>query len=133
MEKITIENFGGLKKMEFELKNINILIGPQASGKSMTVKLLYFFKTFTSEIIKSIENGESKRTLDSKQKEKFSNYFPKESWPKGNFKIKYFSNKTWIIIERKSLKSLNFNYSENLVKMISKGRKFLKDEQKKLI
>lgn len=132
MEKIIIENFGGLKKMEFELKNINILIGPQASGKSMTVKLLYFFKTFTSEIIKSIENGESKRTLDSKQKEKFSNYFPKESWPKGNFKIQYFLNQTNISIERKSSKSLNFNYSENLVKMISQGRKFLKEEQKKV-
>jgi len=132
MEKIIIENFGGLKKMEFELKNINILIGPQASGKSMTVKLLYFFKTFTSEIIKSIENGESKRTLDSKQREKFSNYFPKESWPQGNFRIRYVSNETWISIERKSSKSLNFNYSENLVKMISRGRKFLKDEQKKV-
>jgi len=132
MEKIIIENFGGLKKMEFELKNINILIGPQASGKSMTVKLLYFFKTFTSEIIKSIENGESKRTLDSKQREKFSNYFPKESWPQGNFRIRYVSNETWISGERKSSKSLNFNYSENLVKMISRGRKFLKDEQKKV-
>lgn len=132
MEQIIIENFGGLKKMEFELKNINILIGPQASGKSITVKLLYFFKTFTTEIIKSIENGESKRTLDSKQKERFSNYFPKESWPKNNFKIQYISNQTWIKIERKSLKTLSFNYSENLVKMISKGRKFLKDEQKKI-
>lgn len=132
MEQIIIENFGGLKKMEFELKNINILIGPQASGKSITVKLLYFFKTFTTEIIKSIENGESKRTLDSKQKERFSNYFPKESWPKNNFKIQYISNQTWITIERKSLKTLSFSYSENLVKMISKGRKFLKDEQKKV-
>lgn len=132
MEKIIIENFGGLKKMEFELKNINILIGPQASGKSISVKLIYFFKNFLPEILKSIENNESKRELDSRQIDKFNNYFPKESWPKGNFKIHYSIDNSWITIERRVSKSLTFSYSENLIKLISKGRKFLKDEQKKV-
>lgn len=131
-EKIIIENFGGLKKLEFELKNINILIGPQASGKSISVKLMYFFKNFVSEILKSIENNETKRELDSRQKETFITYFPKEAWPKDSFKIQYFINESWIKIERKATKSLTFSYSDDFKNLLTKGRKIFNDEQKKI-
>jgi predicted ATPase len=131
-ESILIENFGGLKKMSFELKSINVLIGPQASGKSITAKLIYFFKNFATEILKSVENGESKRELDSKQKEKFNTYFPKEAWPKSTFRIEYKINDSSIIIERKASKTLNFTYSDDFKKLLNKGRKFYKEEQKKV-
>ena len=60
--------------MDFDFKSINILIGPQGSGKSVTVKLMYFFKNFINEIVKNIENEESKRDLDKNQKEIFLKY-----------------------------------------------------------
>jgi len=132
-EKIIIENFGGLKKLDFELKSINILIGPQASGKSISVKLMYFFKNFISEIYKAIENNETKRELDSKQIETFITYFPREAWPKGSFKIEYLINESWIKIERKATKKLVFTYSDDFKRILTKGRKFFKDEQKKVI
>lgn len=131
MEKIKIENFAGIKSMEFEFKSINILIGPQGSGKSITVKLLYFFKNFVSEIIKSIDSEETKRELDKRQKETFTNFFPKESWPKGNFRISYFIYETEIYIE-KTNNILNFGYSENLKKAFNKGKKLFSDEKKKI-
>ncbi len=131
MEKIKIENFAGIKSMEFEFKSINILIGPQGSGKSITVKLLYFFKNFVSEIIKSIDSEETKRELDKRQKETFTNFFPKESWPKGNFKISYLIDETEIYIE-KTNNILNFGYSENLKKAFNKGKKLFSDEKKKI-
>jgi predicted ATPase len=131
-EKIIIENFGGLKSVEFEYRPINILIGPQASGKSLAVKLTYFFKTFFSEIFKSIDHGETKRQLDSRQKEKFNNYFPKESWAKGSFKVEYQINKTFIQVEKKGAKPLVFNYSNDIKKIINKGKTIYKDEQKKV-
>ena len=130
-EKIIIENFGGLKKLEFDLKSINILIGPQASGKSISVKLMYFFKNFTSEIFNAIENNETKRELDSKQKETFITYFPRESWPKGGFKVEYQINNSWIKVEKKATQKLIFSYSEDFKKILTKGRKYFKDEQKK--
>ena len=43
-EKIKIHNFGGITNLEAEFNQINIFIGPQASGKSITVKLIFFFK-----------------------------------------------------------------------------------------
>ncbi len=46
-EKIIIKNFGPLKQLELDLKEIMVFIGPQASGKSTIAKLIYFF-TFTA-------------------------------------------------------------------------------------
>lgn len=131
MEIIKIENFAGIKSMDFEFKSINILIGPQGSGKSVTVKLLYFFKTFFTEALRSIDSEESKRELDKKQKEKFITFFPRESWPKGNFKITYTLEKTTLSIERLN-NQLNFDYSDNLKKVISKVRKIYSDEKKRI-
>lgn len=131
MEKIKIENFAGIKSMDFEFKSINILIGPQGSGKSITVKLLYFFKNFFTEILRSIDSDESKRELDKKQKEKFITYFPKDSWPKGNFKITYTLETTTITIEKVN-NQLIFGYSDNLKKVITKIRKLSLDEKKRI-
>lgn len=131
MEKIRIENFAGIKFMDFEFKSINILIGPQGAGKSVTVKLLYFFKSFFSEILRSIDSEESKRELDKKQKEKFITFFPRESWPKGDFKITYTLEKTTIAIERLN-NQVNFDYSDNLKRAISKVRKIYTDEKKRI-
>lgn len=44
MESIHIKDFRGIEEMTLEINKINILIGPQASGKSVTAKLIYFFK-----------------------------------------------------------------------------------------
>lgn len=131
MEKIKIENFAGIKSMDFEFKSINILIGPQGSGKSVTVKLLYFFKSFFSEILRSIDSEESKRELDKKQKEKFTTFFPKDSWTKGNFKIIYTLGQTTISIERVD-NQLDFDYSDNLKKVITKVRKIFSDEKRRI-
>ena len=131
MEYIYIENFGGIKKMDFEFKSINILIGPQGSGKSITVKLLYFFKNFVNEIIKSTINEETKRDLDKKQKETFITFFPKESWSKENFFISYKFDDTVININKINNK-LSFDYSDNLKKALNKGKKIYQDEKTKL-
>ncbi len=132
METIYIENFAGIKKMDFEFKSINVLIGPQGSGKSVTVKLLYFFKNFINEIVKNIENEESKRDLDKNQKEIFINFFPKETWPKDNFTITYTNNETSISLKKDDSKII-FEYSENLKKLLTKCKKIYSTEKLKLI
>ena len=130
METIYIENFAGIKKMDFDFKSINILIGPQGSGKSVTVKLMYFFKNFINEIVKNIENEESKRDLDKNQKEIFLNFFPKETWPKDDFLIVYKNNITSISLKKEDSKII-FEYSENLKKLLKKGKKIYTSEKAK--
>ena len=131
-EKIIIENFGGIKKLDFEFRPINVLIGPQASGKSITVKLAYFFKTFFSEIFKSIDSGESKRQLDIRQKERFTTYFPKEAWASGSFKVEYQINNSFISVKKDGNQQIQFDYSDDIKKIIVKGRNIYKEEQKKV-
>jgi predicted ATP-dependent endonuclease of OLD family len=130
VETIYIENFAGIKKMDFDFKSINILIGPQGSGKSVTVKLMYFFKNFINEIVKNIENEESKRDLDKNQKEIFLNFFPKETWPKDDFLIVYKNNITSISLKKVDSKII-FEYSENLKKLLKKGKKIYTSEKAK--
>ena len=51
-EKIYIENFLGIKKIDLKLNKINILIGQQSIGKSVCSKLLFFFKSLIAAEIK---------------------------------------------------------------------------------
>ena len=44
MERIRINNFAGLKEVNLEVSQVTGFIGPQASGKSIIAKLLYFFR-----------------------------------------------------------------------------------------
>lgn len=131
MENILIENFGGIKKLDFDFKSINILIGPQGAGKSITVKLLYFFKSFTGEMVKSIENSELKRDLDRKQIETFLTFFPKETWSKDDFRILYTNGETNITIKKVGSKVI-LDYSENLKKLLTKAKKIYSDEKIKI-
>lgn len=112
MEKIHIKNFGGLTDAEFEFGSINVLIGPQASGKSMVVKLLYYFKGFFSEFFESTIQKNSDDWIKQKQLQKFKTYFPRESWSKGEFKIIYSLHSHTITISRHKDDKLTFNYSD---------------------
>ena len=48
-DTISIKNFGPIKHIELDIKDIMIFIGPQASGKSTIAKLIHFFKHVISE------------------------------------------------------------------------------------
>jgi hypothetical protein len=130
-EIIYIENFAGIKELTLPLRSINILIGPQASGKSVTIKLLYFFKNFVNEIIKTFETDDTRGQFDKKQKEKFITYFPRETWPKGNFKIQYSIDDFILIEVTRSKAVLKLSYSKELIDLFKKGKNIYKEEEKK--
>lgn len=102
MEKIEIKDFVGIKDITLEIKQINILIGPQASGKSIVAKLLFYFKNFVSEIINAAEKTKHKTDLGKDFKRRFEEYFPSSSWGNGNFKIRYSLDQEFIEVYRKS-------------------------------
>ena len=45
-EKLIVENFGPIKKIDLELNKILILIGPQSTGKSTIAKLISVFRNY---------------------------------------------------------------------------------------
>jgi hypothetical protein len=78
-----------MQHVELELDRINILIGPQAVGKSVCAKLLYYFKRFPDAIYGSAEKQQSKTELDRELRARFESYFPPSTWPTGSFRILY--------------------------------------------
>ncbi|QJB46434.1 AAA family ATPase [Dolichospermum flos-aquae] len=65
MQRISIENFGPVKKFEADVTDIMLLIGPQASGKSTISKSIFIFKSIKDEIIDSLYNSNLEQFKDS--------------------------------------------------------------------
>jgi ABC-type lipoprotein export system ATPase subunit len=131
MEKISIKNFAGIKEMDFEFKSINILIGPQGSGKSVTVKLHYFFRSFFQELIDNIIKGESIEDLNKMQEEKFVTFFPRDTWPIDDFKITYSIDNIQFYLE-KADNHVQFGYSEYLKNVIDEIKVVYKEGSDKI-
>ncbi len=88
-ETITIKNFGGLKNVTIPLNSINIFIGKQASGKSVTAKLIYFFRKVFEDIFNGLVEDKKRKEINEDITNRFKTYFPVESWSKNEFFIRY--------------------------------------------
>lgn len=130
-ESIKIQNFGGLKEISIPLNSINIFIGKQASGKSITAKLVYFFKGIFNDIFNGVLDNKNKTEIDKLILNKFEDYFPSEGWSGGDFSITYEIGDQNISLERQvqSKKKLKIQYSDDIKKAFSGCRKLLKKNE----
>ena len=75
------------------INKFNILIGEQASGKSLLAKLVYFFKNIGKHIVNCIQDNEEIEDLYKILKNEFLIIFPKEYWEDNSgFIIEYQCN-----------------------------------------
>jgi hypothetical protein len=120
-QSLTVRNFVVVKKAEIEIKKINIIIGPQANGKSLIAKLVYFFKTISTHFLDGIRSDDTKRELDKRILSDFEERFPRYSWEGTSFSIRYVIEDIIITIDgkrnAKGKTSLIVNYTQNLVKL----------------
>lgn len=106
MEKLIVKNFLVLKDCDFEIRDFNIIIGEQASGKSVLAKLMYTFRSFLADtFIDAIKENDRKSDLLKSLSQTFNNYFPKYAWKNQQFIIVYVYNDIEIIISKKNAKS----------------------------
>lgn len=87
-ETLYIKNFAGIEELTMEVKPINIIIGPQASGKSVVIKLLYFFKSMREEL-QAVSKNRKNRDFKELLTTKFLNYFPISLNNQFIFQIRY--------------------------------------------
>lgn len=121
-EYIIIENFGGIEYLNLELNKINLLIGPQASGKSITSKLLYFCKGIYGEAINAAENHKTITEFNKQITKKFEDYFPVASWPSKDFQIVYCIGELQIQISKTAKGKLTIQYGDILKKELKRFR-----------
>lgn len=129
MERIIVENFAGIEKVDVEIKRINVFLGQQGTGKSVVAKLLYYFKRFYTELLSDILSGKTRAEFNKNQLDWFMKYFPKESWPGGDFRIQYESNGTTITIHC-TAKKLKLDYSDDLKDVFAKCQQIYKEFNK---
>lgn len=127
MEKLTIRNFVNLKEVDLEISKINIIIGHQATGKSLIAKLVYFFKLFFLEYKKAILKNKTKSQFEKDILEKFELIFPRYAWEKQEFKLSYcfYGYEVYIDNTLSSNKKYKIclSYSEKLKDIFTKLRK----------
>ncbi len=131
-EKLIIKKFAGIDYIELDVNTINIIIGPQASGKSIIAKLLYYFKSFYARIKLGILDNKTKKQIDKEHRDTFITYFPKDTWSDDEFEINYQINETKFIIKKSvGEKIIKFEYSDNVKRLINESRKLYKQIAKK--
>ncbi|EHO15501.1 AAA family ATPase [Myroides odoratimimus] len=89
-ERISIRNFAGIEELEMDIKPINILIGPQGVGKSVVVKLIYFFRGLNDEITNiGYFSERDDYDVQSILLHSFNKYFEEEILNNTRFSIEY--------------------------------------------
>lgn len=93
MEKIIVKNFLILEDVEMPINKFNLLIGEQASGKSLLSKLVFYFKNNLDDFIFCLVNDKSYDDFIMRLENSFLSIFPSEYWQQNkNFEIKYEIN-----------------------------------------
>ena len=124
MIKLEINNFLSLKKVSLDVNRITILIGPQAEGKSLLAKIVYFFQSVLSSVFYKYEifnEKENFRSFKPSVKLLFSTIFPKYTWEKTEFSMKYTDGNYWLKISNRKIGKtfrFDFKYGENLSKIL---------------
>lgn len=89
MPTLNIRDFSCLNEARVELAQTTVLIGPQASGKSIITKLFYFFNKMISDRFEAIDPAISAAELEERIKREFPVWFPISAWGDGRFSIEY--------------------------------------------
>lgn len=101
MPEISIRNFSCIQSASFTLQRLNIIIGPQGSGKSVTTKLVYFFAEIPQSAVRHAEDGLNFSEYKKILQKDFSIWFPPSAWGGERFLINYTDNNFSIRIMRR--------------------------------
>lgn len=106
MEKLHVKRFLGLRDVRLEVLPITILIGQQASGKSVLAKVLFHCRSLPEILLEQAFEGVSRKSFEKAFLTRFCEYFPATSWSKDKFEIAYETHNLFVRITKTS-SSLN--------------------------
>lgn len=133
--KLTVKHFGPIKEVELELRNVNVFIGPQATGKSALAKLFTIFKAPRKFFYKKgIEDASLfNETIQKKEFVEVLKEYNIDSFLYNNTEIKYDSDIHTLCYAKgvlsyepklfnkiKNLEKLAANFEGNKVEIIEK-------------
>ncbi|WP_373529655.1 AAA family ATPase [Nostoc sp.] len=121
MQRISIENFGTIKRFEADVKDVMLLIGPQASGKSTLSKSIFLFKSIKDELSKfmlDVTNEQLERPINEFSKHlrnRFLHCFgTTKHMPRFTLKY-YYSNEKEMTISLNSQGYVDVKFNSNIL------------------
>jgi len=93
MRTLTVKNFSVIKEAKLEFGKITVLIGPQASGKSLLCRLAFFFSQFLPEYANNVARHRPPfKDIDRAIQQRFVDWFPSISWSSAESQISFASD-----------------------------------------
>jgi predicted ATPase len=89
MATLTIHQFSCIESAQLEIGQMTLLIGPQASGKSVISKLVYFFYNVIAQKLTEETESREWRNFASEVVMEFKKWFPVSAWGKRRFIIEF--------------------------------------------
>jgi hypothetical protein len=116
-ERLIVRNFLVLREADIDIGRFTVLIGPQASGKSIVAKLAYYFRDFLGRhLFQAIEQKVDKRQMTREAVSRFERIFPNYAWGDAAFEIEYSYGDLRLTVARAKQKSkatsVVFTFSE---------------------
>ncbi|WGX73819.1 hypothetical protein QJS67_04340 [Acinetobacter radioresistens] len=101
MKTLEIKRFLILNAITVEYTDLLVIIGPQAQGKSLVSKLLYFFEGLEKDVFSNVINNGTKLQLQSKLRDKFLQIFNMDNLQNKDIDIKFTCEKFICSINKK--------------------------------
>lgn len=133
MKTLSVESFSTIKHAHVELGRLTVLIGPQASGKSLISKLIYFCNTILNRHLGFIERDKSVEAFQSSIAGEFDRWFPPLARGASHFKITFNIGPFQYSLEQaKPEASLSVTFSDAFRRVYDENRKLWNTLRRKL-
>ena len=98
--QLEVKSFSCIDNACLKISDLTVIIGPQASGKSVLCKLHYFFQTIIASLPRTIHDADDFADLGSRILDEFGDWFRPTSWGSRAFSIKFSTGDHWVQISR---------------------------------
>jgi AAA15 family ATPase/GTPase len=105
VRKIEVRSFSCIDHALLEIRDLTVIIGPQASGKSVLCKLFYFFNSTLDDLTQWVTEPGGANNISRRFLEEFCEWFQPQTWGPRAFSITYSSGPFEITISRGRSKS----------------------------
>jgi hypothetical protein len=122
MEELSVKNFLIIKSVSIAIKPLTVIIGPQASGKSIITKLFYFSKKANEFFLEAIFQKKTPAEFGEFVADKFKLYFPSDGKYNENMEIKYKNGDFILTVSGSREGSLIVKFSDNYSAFYTEAR-----------
>jgi len=123
VRNLEVKNFSCIDYADLEIGDLTVIIGPQASGKSVICKLFYFFNGVFDQLPQWSMDSNTPEKIKIRIIEEFCDWFQPTAWGGKSFSLSYSAGDFKISISRGRSKSMSgrakIHLSDNMENLLA--------------